>query len=190
VKRAIVLPLLLVACAGPSRAEMDAHVEEAKRIQAAGAVHMPPAGVDSCVGITVRLTEDTPGNERERKALLDRISEAEVAAALKKAGAPRCAESFREEALAQGLTNEPLRVKAGYAIDPNGKVCAVVERSRMDPIDPAAVPLLDLAAGCLKDALFRAQFPAGRVIDQERIVRFSSVDLTMVETVTSTTTKR
>lgn len=180
--------LLLTGCVGPSRVEMDERMAEAKRIQAAGAVHMPPAGVDSCVGVVVRLTEE--GAEAERNLLIDRIKESEVQAALQKAGAFRCAEAFRQAALEQGLTSEPLRVKAGYGIDPAGRVCCVVEKGRMEPLDPAAAPLLEEAADCLKNALFRAQFPAGRLLDKERLVRFSSVDLTPVETVRTATTAR
>lgn len=181
----LILLVAGVGCVGPSRAEMDERMAEAKRIQAAGAVHMPPAGVESCVGVTVRLTEDNA--EAERAQLLGRISEAEVQATLQKAGAPRCAEAFRQAALEQGLTSEPLRVKAGYGVGPDGRVCCVVEKGRMEPLDPAAAPLLEEAANCLKDALFRAQFPAGRVVDKERLVRFSSVDLSPVETVHTST---
>lgn len=178
----------LAACAGPSAAQKREQAEVAHLMMTASAVHMPPAGVDSCVGVTVRLTDPSGRAEPERKQNEDLVTAEEVAAALDAAGLARCAEAYLLGLDEGGLTPEPFALTVGYGVDPAGRVCAVVERARPDPIDPAAGPLIDGAAQCLKDTLFRAQLPAGRVEGKERVVRFYTLSVNPEVGATATST--
>jgi hypothetical protein len=169
--------IALGGCATPSRSEMAERDAEVKRLTSARAVHMPK-GVESCVGVTLRLTD--PAAEAERAGLASLVSAEEIAAAT--AGAEACRTAYLD-AVAQGLTSaEPIQLAMSYGIDPDGKVCAVVEKERAEPIDPTAGPLLDQSAECLKNALFSAQFPAGRVKEKQRIVLTYKLAMDPVET--------
>lgn len=176
----------LAACAGPSAAQRQEQAEVARLMMTASAVHMPPAGVDSCVGITVRLTDPSGRGEAERARSEVWISEAEAEAAFAAAGLERCKEAYLLGLDAGGISPEPLALTVGYGVDPAGKVCAIVERTRPDPIDPAAGPLIDQAAECLKNVLFTAALPAGRVEDKDRVVRFFTLSV-QPEVATSST---
>jgi hypothetical protein len=163
---------LVVSCAGPSRSQIAERDAEVRRLATARAVHMPK-GVDSCVGVTLRLTDAgaTPQAIAEREQWARLLSDEEVDAAIDRAGASKCGAIY-VDAVREGLASpEPAKLSMSYGVDPDGKVCAVVEKARMELLDPAAVPLLEASAECLKDALFRAEFPAGRVKEKERIVR-------------------
>ncbi|MCK6545513.1 hypothetical protein L6R52_06560 [Myxococcota bacterium] len=165
--------LALAACVTPSRRELETQQAEVRQMASAHAVHMPPAGTDSCVGVTLRLADPAAGAETtaERDAIAARISGAEVDAALASAGLDVCRALWLDAVAAGRITAEPMLLRVDVGIDPAGKVCAVVERTRMTPVDPAATGVLEQAAGCLKDVLFRAPLPAGRVVDRERVVR-------------------
>ncbi|MCA9552390.1 MAG: hypothetical protein KC933_20315 [Myxococcales bacterium] len=176
------------ACAGPSAAQRAEQDRLATLMMEASAVHMPPAGVDSCVGVTLRLSDPSGKDEPERAALEGRFTEAEVGEALAAAGVERCKQAFLDGLYDADLASEPLQVTVAFGVDPLGQVCAVVERGRSRVIDPGAGPFVDQAATCLKDALFRAQLPAERVKDTERVVRFYS--LAVQETATSSTAAR
>lgn len=158
-----------VGCAGPSRAEMAEKQAEIGRMNSAHAVHMPK-GIDSCIGVTLRLLDANAAAEavaeREERAKL--VTAEEIAAAT--AGAQACRNNYLEAVAAGQTSAEPLLIALSYGIDPDGKVCAVVEKDRQEPIDPNATGLLDQSAECVKNALFAAQFPAGRVKEKERIV--------------------
>lgn len=170
VRAVTVLALLVIACAGPSRSEMAAQDAEVKRMMQAHAVHLPK-GVDPCVGVTLRLS-DPPGtaDAQERDQLAAKLTKEEIERAIEAAGATKCSELY-VEAVGEGRTSpEPLQIAMSYGVDPTGKVCAVVERKRIEPVDPAAITLFEQSATCLKDALFNATFPAGRVKDKERII--------------------
>lgn len=147
-------------------AERDAEV---RRLTSARAVHMPK-GVESCVGVTLRVVDPSAPAETvaERDRLAKLVSEDELKAATK--DAENCRSIFLDAVAAGTTSAEPIQLVMSYGIDPDGKVCAVVEKERQEPIDAAAGPLLDQSAECLKNALFAAQFPAGRVKDKERIV--------------------
>lgn len=162
---------LLSACAGPSAAQRAEQDQVARLMMTASAVHMPPPGVDSCVGVTVRLTDPSGKNEPERLKTESRVTEAEAHAALDAAGLQQCKTSFMMGLEEGGISPEPVALSVGYGVDPAGRVCAVVERGRPPLIDPAAGPLVEQAAGCLKSALFSAQFPAGRVEAKDRVVK-------------------
>lgn len=177
----IVLLSAAAACATPSQADYDAHAAEAARLMRAEAVHMPPKGTDPCVGVTARLTEAKYADEREQ--LASRISDEEITAAIEAAGAARCREIYRGSLADAGAAFEPLAYRVGYGIDPAGKVCAIVERDRPEPIDPSADAAIDNAGTCLKNVLFAASFPTGRVEDRERVIRFYTLGVT--ETATS-----
>lgn len=163
--------LLFAACAGPSAAQREQQAQVARLMMTASAVHMPPKPVDSCVGVTVRLTDPSGKNEPERMKTEVFISGDEAEAAVQAAGLERCRRSFLMGLEDGGIGLEPLALTVGYGVDPDGRVCAVVERQRADVIDPAAAPLVQQAAGCLKNTLFAAQFPKERVQDKERVVR-------------------
>lgn len=160
-----------VSCATPSRAQMEAQRAEIARIKMAHAVYLPK-DVDSCVGITMRLADPNANAETlaEREQARALLSTDEVSAALERAGAPRCSEPYLEAVREKTLSPEPLQIAMAYGVDTAGRVCAVVERARVVPIDPAAAPVLDAAAECLKSTLFRVELPAGRVKDKARIV--------------------
>ena len=164
--------LALGACAGPSAAQRQEQDQVATLLMQADAVHMPPAGVDSCVGVTVRLSDPSGRGEPERLALEERITLDEVTAALDAAGIARCTRAFMDGLYDADLAPEPLQLKVAFGVDPAGKVCAVIERGRTRVIDPGAEPFVAQAASCFKDALFSAQLPAGRVEDKERVVRY------------------
>lgn len=168
---------MLVACVGPSAAERREQAVVTRRLMEAQAVHLPPEGRASCVGITTRLTEGGPAAERERRALAGRLSDDEVAAALRGARLDACPRRFEAARVARGLGPEPVVLVLGYGIDAAGRVCAVVEQTREALLDPAAAPLAEAAARCAKEALFAAQFPAGRVDGDARIVRLVRVPL-------------
>ncbi|MBK8013996.1 MAG: hypothetical protein IPK13_21950 [Deltaproteobacteria bacterium] len=171
----LVLSLLGASCVGPSRAEMQEREMEARRIMRAKAVHMPPKGVDPCVGVTVRLTEDNDEARAERALFASRIDDDAVNALVDAAGLDRCRAAYQEGIETGGLSPEVLLLKLGYAVDPEGRVCAVVERQREDPLDTGAIPLIEDVARCAKDVLFSVQFPKGLVKERERIVRFLSL---------------
>ena len=177
--------LTLGGCVTPSQADMDARAEEARQITRARAVHMPPEGRDSCVGVTLRLTQGNPAADQELSAAASKITDAEVSAAMADAGVTTCHEVYLNGIETQGITSEPLQIKFGYGIDPDGKVCAVVEHTRADPIDPSAIPLIDSSADCLKNVLFKAKFPAGRVEEQERVVRVYELNVSPTKTTTT-----
>lgn len=177
--------LFIGACAGPSRAQRQEQAEVAHLMMTAAAVHMPPAGVDSCVGVTVRLTDPSGKGEAERLELADRITDEEVAAALAGAGLGQCEEAYLLGLDEGGLSPEPLALEVGYGVDPGGRVCAVVERKRVEAIDPAAGPLMDGAATCLKDTLFRAKLPEARVEKKERVVRLFTFSVNPMAEVTT-----
>lgn len=176
------LSALAVSCVGLSQAEMQERENEARRIMRAKAVHMPPKGVDPCVGVTVRLTEDTEEAKTERALFASRLDEDAVKTLIDAAGLERCRTVYREGVEAGGLSPEVLLLKLGYAVDPDGRVCAVVERQREDPLDSGAIPLIEDVARCAKDVLFAAQFPKGLVKDRERIVRFLALKVEPVAT--------
>lgn len=176
--------LLLGACAGPTAAQRAEQDRVATLLMQADAVHMPPAGVDSCVGVTVRLSGPSGQGEPERAALAERITAEEVSSALGAAGAEKCKQAFLDALYDADLASEPLQLKVAFGVDPAGRVCAVVERGRSAVIDPGAAPFVEQAATCLKDALFRAQLPAERVKPEERVVRYYT--LAVAETATST----
>lgn len=142
----------------------------------AQAVYLPPDGRDSCVGVTVRLTEG-PAPESNPETLGDRITDVEVQAGLDKVSISTCVADFNDARMSLGLGPEPGALALGFAIDPDGLVCAVVEQERMMPLNPGAMSLIDDAARCAKTALFRARFPAGRVKDKERIVLMTYLSL-------------
>lgn len=179
-RRGLILCLLAASCAGPSQADLDARAAEAQRIMRAEAVHMPPKGRDPCVGVTTRLTE--PAYEAERKTFGDRITDAEVEAAMGK-GANTCREVYRSSLADAGVAFEPLGYRVGYGVDPAGLVCAIVVRKVPEPIDPSANGAIELAGECLKNALFAAQFPTGRVEERERVVRFYTLAVTQTSSV-------
>jgi hypothetical protein len=163
--------LALASCAGPSRGEIDKQNAEARLLSSAHAVHMPP-GIESCVGVTLRLADpNAPGDAiKQREELATRIKAEEVSAAMQAVNVDRCKDIYLE-AVAEGRTSpEPMKITMHYGVDPAGKVCAAVEKQRMEPIDPAANGLLETAATCLKESLFAAQFPAGRVEDKDRVI--------------------
>lgn len=158
-----------VACAGPSRAEIAERDAEVRRLTTAKAVHLPK-GVDSCVGVTMRLTDpNTAPAERDLAASL--VTDQEAKDVLEKAGALACREPYLAAVREGSASPEPIQIAMTYGVDPAGKVCAVVEKQRMEPVDPGAVGLLEDGAECLKNALFRAAFPAGRAVDKTRVVR-------------------
>lgn len=178
-RRGLISLFLLAGCAGPSQADLDARAAEAARIMRAQAVHMPPKGRDPCVGVTTRLTE--AAYEGEREQLASRITDDEVKAALAE-GTKTCREVYRSSLADAGVAFEPLGYRVGYGIDPAGLVCAIVVREIPEPIDPSANGAIELAGECLKNALFAAQFPAGRVEDRERVVRFYTLAVTETST--------
>jgi hypothetical protein len=161
--------VLVAACASPSRSEMQERDAEVRRLTSARAVHMPK-GVESCVGVTLRMIDPSAPAETvaERDAMTKLLTEAEIKASTSAAEA--CANGFLEAVRAGQTSAEPIQLAMSYGIDPDGRVCAVVEKERQEPIDPSAAPLLDQSAECLKEALFASQFPAGRVKEKERIV--------------------
>lgn len=165
--------LLGASCAGPSRGQLEERAAEARRLTHAHAVYMPPAEVESCVGVVLRLSEETPGSEEERLRLEARLTDEEAARALQLAGLEACGQSWGDALREAGLTPEPLQLRMAYGVDPNGRVCAVVQRTRPEPLDPSAAAFLDGAVDCMKEAVLRARFPAGRVEDRERVVRFA-----------------
>lgn len=167
-ERALLL-IALASCATPSRSEIQERDAEVRRLTSAKAVHMPK-GVESCVGVTLRLLD--PGAPAETVADRERLSKVVSAAEIKTATAnvENCRNIFLDAVKAGTTSAEPIQLAMSYGIDPDGKVCAVVEKERQEPIDPSAAPLLDQSAECLKNALFASQFPSGRVKDKERIV--------------------
>jgi hypothetical protein len=168
-----VSPIIIViaGCAGPSRSEMEKQDREASLLMKAHAVHMPK-DVDSCVGVTLRLTDPSAGAEAvaERASFAKVISKEEIAGVMQAGNVDRC-KAIYLDAVAEGRASpEPMHIAMHYGIDPAGRVCAVVEKQRMEPIDPAANPLLEASATCLKETLFSAKFPEGRVKEKERAI--------------------
>jgi hypothetical protein len=166
----LLLPAL-AACATPSRSELAAQESEMHQMSSAHAVHLPK-GVDPCVGVTLRLSDPAAPGEivKARDDMAHRLMASDAENALASAGVATCKDIYLD-AVAHGQTApEPMMLSMSYGIDPAGKVCAVVERTRNDPVDPNAVGVIEESANCLKDALFRAQFPVGLVKDRERIV--------------------
>lgn len=163
--------VVLSACATPSRGDLAEREAEVRRLTSARAVFMPKE-VESCVGVTLRLSEEGASRESvtERDELSKRLTLEEVKGAIERAGVLVCRDVFFDAVNRRATSPEPLQVSMSYGIDASGRVCAVVERQRMEPIDVAAVPLLEESASCVKDALFRARFPVDRVKDRERIV--------------------
>ncbi len=154
---------LLSACATPSASEFEARQREARQISEARAVHLPPQG-DSCVGVALRISA-TGGS-----AFAERITPETVAAAAEAAGLERCRQAYQEGVAALAIPPEAVQIELGYGIGPDGKVCAVVEHQRRDPLEPAAAELFEAAAVCVKDVLFAAVLPAGKVEDRDRVV--------------------
>lgn len=180
-RRGLIIALFFTgACAGPSQADLDARAAEASRIMRAQAVHMPPKGTDPCVGVTTRLTEER--FEQERMQFAGRITDEEVKSTMEAAGAQTCRDVYTDSLSEAGVEFEALGYKVGYGVDPAGKVCAIVERDRPEPIDPAADAAIESAGTCLKNVLFKASFPAGRVEDRERVVRFYTLAVTKTST--------
>ncbi len=142
---------------------------EVGRMSSAHAVHMPK-GVDSCIGVTLRLLDANASAEsvaeREERAKL--LTGQEISEAT--AGAEACKNAYLEAVAAGQTSAEPLLLALSYGVDPEGKVCAVIEKDRQEPIDSSAAALLEQSADCVKNALFASQFPAGRVKEKERIV--------------------
>ncbi len=185
----VVSALGLAACAGPSAGQRAEQDRVARLMMTAPAVHMPPNGVASCVGVTIRLTDPSGRAEAERKTTEVFISAAETSAAFDRSGLPGCRDAFLLGLEDGGLSPEPLHLTVGFGVDPQGKVCAVVERPRAAVIDPAAGPLVEQAAQCLKNVLFSAQLPANRVQGKVRVVRMFSLSVTPQMLMTSTATK-
>lgn len=170
------------SCAGPSAEDVERERVTVKRIMEAQSVYLPPEGRDSCVGRAVRLTGG--GRFAEKERLSERVTDAEVELALQGVDLLQCSRNFESDRMKLGFGPEPGTLRLGYAIDPAGLVCAVVEHDRLEPLDPRVAPLLEAVARCGKDALFRAQFPAGRVEGKDRIIRFVRVPLNLTETST------
>lgn len=168
---------LTVACAGPSREALEAQRAATERLRSAHAVHLPPDDRDSCVGITIRLSDRSATSEAERVRLATRVTAEEVSVALSESGLARCTARFDDERSALGLGPEPGYVELGYGVDPEGRVCAVVQHERPDLLDPRADALASAAAQCAKDALFRARFPSERVEGLERVVLLARLPL-------------
>jgi hypothetical protein len=165
------LAVIFASCATPSRREMDEKDAEVKRMMTAHAVHLPK-GVDPCVGVTMRLSDPNANAESvaERDKMAALISKAEVDGALDGAGVATCREIYLDAVSKGSIAPEPFEITMSFGVDPDGRVCAVVEKKRNDPIDPNAVGIVEESAACLKEALFRADLPKGRVKDRERIV--------------------
>ncbi len=117
--------------------------------------------------MTLRLA-DTPEAE---DAHASKLSDPEIESSLAAAGLKQCRDNYLDGLEMAALTPETLRVSVGYGVDPAGRVCAVVQGEKTRSIDPSVGPLFDVAATCLRDVLFRAQLPAGRVEDKQRIVK-------------------
>jgi hypothetical protein len=168
---ALLLLLALAACVTPSRAEMAEKDAEVKRMMTAHAVHLPK-GVDPCVGKTMRLSDPNANADSvaERDKMAGLVSKDEIDSALESAGVATCRDIYLDAVSKGSISPEPFEITMSYGIDPNGKVCAVVEKKRNDPVDPNAAPVVEESANCLKEALFRADLPKGRVKDLERIV--------------------
>lgn len=154
-------------CAGPSRSQLKAQAKEIQALQTAHAVHLPPS-VDSCVGVTLRLSRG-PGRasaERHPQAL----SAQELENGLKAAGIERCGAAFAEQAEANDA-EEAVSLDYAIGVDPAGKVCAIVEWARAPAESDVGELLQEELAACAKASLFRASLPAGRVSGKERIIR-------------------
>jgi hypothetical protein len=172
--KAPVLACLLIlgsACVTPSRAELAEKDAEVKRMMTAHAVHLPK-GVDPCVGVTMRLSDPNANADSvaERTKMAELVSKDEVDGALQAAGVATCRDIYLDAVTKGSISPEPFEITMSYGIDPDGKVCAVVEKKRNDPVDPNAVGVVEESATCLKEALFRAQLPKARVKERERIV--------------------
>jgi hypothetical protein len=178
-----ILSLGMAACATPSRSEVAQQEQEMHAMSKAHAVHMPK-GVDPCVGVTLRMSDPSAPGEtaKARDDLARRLMANEVESAIEAAGVVQCKDIYLDAISHGQAAPEPLLLSMSYGIDPEGKVCAVIERTRNDPIDPNATGVIDQSAACLKDALMRAQFPAGRVKDRERIVLTYNLAADPVET--------
>lgn len=181
--------LVLGACAGPTSAQRAEQGRVARLMMKASAVHMPPSGVASCVGVTIRLTDPSGKAEAERKSTELFISADEARAAFETAGLSACRDTFVVGLEDAGLSPEPLHLTVGFGVDPQGKVCAIVERPRTPAIDPAAGPMVDQAAQCLKNVLFSAQLPVDRVQGKSRMVRMFSLSVNAEMLMTGTSTK-
>lgn len=169
------------ACVGPSKAEQREARVVTERLMEAAAVYLPPDERASCVGRTVRLTEPGPAAAEERAALASRLSDEEVSARLDAAGWTDCRRGFTSSRASEGYLPEPVVLSLGYGVDPEGRVCAVVEQARPDLVDPRSIPLVDEAARCAKDALFRARFPTGLVEGSDRVVKTVELHLGGIE---------
>ena len=90
--------------------------------------------------------------------------------AIARAGVGACRTAFGAAVEATGAAPERLMLGVGFGVDGAGLVCAVVQHEIPRPIDPRVADAVDAAGRCLKEALFRARFPAGRVKGQERLV--------------------
>jgi hypothetical protein len=174
-RRGFAVALLASGCAGPGRAELAAHAVEARQLASARAVFMPPAGTESCVGVTLRLSSGTPAEEAERAAFAGRFAEAEVEGAVR--GLSRCVAEYEVARAAGSLSAEPVTLRFGYGVDGEGRVCAVVEPARGALVEPALGPLLDEAARCASEALWASRFPAGRLSGKERAVLIETLRL-------------
>ena len=174
-----------LGCAGPSRQSLEERRIATERLMEAQAVYLPPEDRDSCVGIVIRLSADESRSGLAADAQTPLISAGEARAALQDSGYLECAQRFEDGRVRRGLGPESVVLRFGYGVDPEGRVCAAVEHDRPEVLDPRAASLVEEAARCAKDGLFRAQFPRDRVDGKDRVILVARLALTSrVETAT------